>query len=211
MIGKLKGLIEEKTEDSLLLDVQGVCYLVFLSGRALQQLPGEGEAAALFIETHVREDHIHLYGFPTAEDRAWFRLLSTVQGVGAKMALAILDAFATAELSQAILAKDSKMLTRASGVGPKLAERLITELKNKVTKMAPTAGGSSFAPAAAGSGRAAGEAVPSSAIDEAVSALVNLGYGRSEAMQAVSLAHQQQGELPSVEGMIRDALKELAA
>lgn len=201
MIGKLKGRIETLDEDGLILDVGGVGYVVFLSARSAGALGGVGEAASLLIDTHVREDHIHLYGFVTAEEQQWFRLLCTVQGVGAKMALAILSAFAPAEIQQAIAAKDTKMLTRASGVGPKLAERLVTELKNKAGKIA-----GDFAPVAKGT-KSAG-AVPGNDNEAAISALVHLGYGRSEAFAAISLVHQKNPKA-SLEELIKGGLQEL--
>src|SRR5271154_6781063 len=135
MIGKLRGLIDTIDDDSVIVDAGGVGYLVFCSSRTLAALPPVGEAAQLIIETHVREDHIHLYGFPDAVERDWFRLLMTVQGVGVRMALAILSVFAPAQLAQAIAARDDKSLTRVSGVGNKLAERLTTELKDKAGKL----------------------------------------------------------------------------
>src|SRR5665213_638364 len=125
MIGKLKGRIDSIEEDSVLIDVGGVGYHVFCSSRTLAQLPAKGEAAELVTETHVREDHIHLYGFPDASEREWFRLLMTVQGVGVRMAMAILSVFSPAQLVQSIHARDTKSLTRVSGVGAKLAERLV--------------------------------------------------------------------------------------
>ena len=135
MIGKLKGRIDTTDEDSAIIDVGGVGYTVFLNTRTLSMLPGKGEAAELIIETHVREDHIHLFGFPDVAERDCFRLLVTVQGVGVKMAMAILSVFSPPQLAAAIAAKDVKSLTRVSGVGPKLAERMTTELKNKADKL----------------------------------------------------------------------------
>lgn len=202
MIGKLKGRIEQLDEDGLLLDVGGVGYVVFLSGRSAGALGGVGEAASLLIDTHVREDHIHLYGFATAEEQQWFRLLNTVQGVGAKMALAILSAFSPADIQQAIAAKDTKILTRASGVGPKLAERLVTELKNKVGKLATSA----FTVAPAKGTKAS---APNNENEAAISALVNLGYGRSEAFAAISLIRQKTPEA-TLEALIKGGLQELA-
>jgi len=216
MIGKLKGRVESIGEEETLLDVGGVCYSIFLSARSAGALPGVGEAASLLIDTHVREDHIHLYGFVTAEEQAWFRLLTTVQGVGAKMALAILSAFGAAELQQAILAKDTKLLTRANGVGPKLAERLVTELKNKAAKVVISG---SFAPVIATASPAAGKGSKSSTppapatsanpTEEAISALVNLGYGRSEAYSAIGLAAGK-SDSGALDDLIRLGLKELA-
>lgn len=204
MIGKLKGIVEHIAEDSLLLDVGGVCYLVFLSSRALQQLPPVGQAVSVFIETHVREDHIHLYGFLTANDKVWFNTLCTVQGVAAKMALAILGSFTPADLVQAISARDSKMLTRAKGVGPKLAERLVTELKNKVESI--PSGDVSFAAPSGGKG----STPPAGATtEEAVSALANLGYGRSDAFRVVTALQAEQPEI-GLNELIRHSLQRLA-
>lgn len=204
MIGKLKGRIEKLDEDGLILDVGGVGYIVFLSSRSAGALGGAGEAASLLIDTHVREDHIHLYGFATAEEQQWFRLLTTVQGVGAKMALAILSSLSPAELQQAIAAKDAKLLTRANGVGPKLGERIVTELKNKAGKIAS---GSGFTSAQLSKSK--GAPVPDNDNETAISALVNLGYGRSEAFAAVSLARQKQPEA-ALEDLIKSGLQELA-
>jgi Holliday junction DNA helicase RuvA len=208
MIGKLKGRIESLEEDGIILDVGGVGYVVYLSAKSLAALGNMGEAASLLIDTHVREDHIHLYGFVTLEEQAAFRLLCTVQGVGAKMALAILGTFHPSEIAQAIAAKDTKMLTRASGVGSKLAERIVTELKNKAVKLA----GGTFAPVAATAtptkGKAAAKPVDES--EAALSALVNLGYGRSEAFAALSLVRQKNPEFTSLEALIKGGLQELA-
>ena len=225
MIGKLKGRLEHIGEEDILLDVAGVCYVVFLSSRTLYSLPQPGEALELWIETHVREDHIHLFGFTSAAEQAWFRTLTKVQGVGAKMGLAILGSFAPAELQQAIAAKDSKILTRASGVGPKLAERLVTELKNKVANLPtgdlalPAHSGavvslaeSHSAPAkamATTTGKAASTPSTASLQEDATSALVNLGYGRSEAFSAVARAASQ-NDNAKLDDLIRLGLKELA-
>lgn len=213
MIGKLKGLVEFVGEDDIILDVNGIGYIIFLSTKSRDALPLVGEATSLLIETHVREDHIHLYGFATAEEKAWFSLLTKVQGVGAKMALAILSCFGPQELQHAIAAKDAKVLTRANGVGPKLAERLVTELKNK----APSLSISAFSPSDSTSNKSATSsativpypAASASANEEAISALVNLGYGRSEAYSAISHAstHSESTELDE---LIRLGLKELA-
>lgn len=205
MIGKLKGRIEHLDEDSIILDVGGVGYVVYLSSRTLSSIGNVGEAASLLIDTNVREDHIHLYGFATAEEQQWFRLLCTVQGVGAKMGLAILGAFSPADIQQAIAAKDTKMLTRASGVGPKLAERLVTELKNKVGKLATSA----FTIAPTATTKGAKVSAPANENDAAISALVNLGYGRSEAFAAISLVRQKNPEA-AVEDLIKGGLQELA-
>lgn len=204
MIGKLKGRVETLEDDSLLLDVGGVCYHVFCSGRTLTSLPAVGEACELIIETHVREDHIHLFGFPDATERDWFRLLMTVQGVGVKMALAILNVFSPAELVQAIAAKDTKSLQRVSGVGGKLAERLATELKSKVASM-PVSGS---APIAA---RGKSIAIPPATVsDEAISALINLGYSRAEAYNAVQKASEKSAAPEDVALVVKESLRLLA-
>jgi holliday junction DNA helicase RuvA len=205
MIGKLKGRIDSIEEDSIIIDVGGVGYHVFCGARTLAQLPGPGEAATLVIHTHVREDHIHLFGFPDVTEREWFRLLMTVQGVGVKMALAILGAFAPAALAQAIAAKDTRALTRISGVGPKLAERLATELKTKAVKL------SAGAVAMPGKGGNPAALPPASSSEDAISALVNLGYGRSEAYGAVAAASGLLGGEPSqVDHLVRESLRMLA-
>src|SRR5260221_9162024 len=131
MIGKLKGLIDSYGEDYVILDVGGVGYQVHCSGRTLQALPSPGEAAVLSIETYVREDQIKLFGFRSDVEREWFRLLQTVQGVGAKVALAVLSALPPAELANAIALRDKAAVQRTPGVGPKVAERIVIELKDK--------------------------------------------------------------------------------
>lgn len=204
MIGKLKGRIDSTDEDSVLIDVGGVGYHVFASTRTLAALPGKGEAVELIIETHVREDHIHLFGFPDAVDRDWFRLLMTVQGVGVKMALAILSVFSPAQLAAAIAAKDIKSLTRVSGVGNKLAERITTELKNKVGKLPA---GATVLPIKG----ARGAALPVPTVSEdAISALMHLGYSRAEAYNAVTLAAGAVEDETRVDSLIKESLRKLA-
>lgn len=205
MIAKLKGLVDDSGEDWVVIDVGGVGYLVFCSGRTLQRLPRLGEAAQLLIETHVREDHIHLYGFAEAGEREWFRLLLTVQGVGSKVALAILSAMSIEDLSRAIAAGDKAMLTRAQGVGPKLGARLVSELKDKAAAIA-LAPFSGAAVAGAAGGAAPLEAGP---LEDAISALVNLGYRRIEAHAAVLKASQALGEQATAAALIRAGLREL--
>ena len=176
-----------------LIDVGGVGYEVQCSGRTLATLD-DGEAVHLIIETHVREDHIHLFGFPSVVERSWFRLLTDVQRVGNRMALQILNALPPASLQQAILAKDTTAFSRISGIGPKLAERIVGELKDKALSL--PVDGSMAAPAplpVAGSAtktKAAPIPSPVAAVplEDAVSALVNLGYGRAEAYGAVAQA-----------------------
>ncbi len=205
MFARLKGILDEIGEDTAIVDVGGVGYLVHCSSRTLGGLPGRGEAVRLEIETHVREDHIHLYGFADTGERDWFRLLTTVQGVGARVALAILSVLPPDALVQAVAAQDKAAVARANGVGPKLAQRIVSELKDKVGSM-------SFVPGAAVAGDSGKGAAPESgASDDAVSALVNLGYGRSEAFSAVAKAARKDGASGDVSALIRDALKELAS
>ncbi|MFZ5792805.1 MAG: Holliday junction branch migration protein RuvA [Pseudomonadota bacterium] len=204
MIAKLSGLVDSVGTDTAVIDVGGVGYLVFASSRTLGRLPRAGEAASLLIETHVREDHIHLYGFATPAERDWFRLLTTVQGVGARLALALLGALAPDELLQAVLAQDKAALTRANGVGSKLAARIVTELKDKAGGIALGNG------MAAGLAAIAAEAEAPGPLAEAVSALVNLGYRRQEALSAVSGAARALGAKASTEALIRAGLKELS-
>ena len=131
MIGKLKGIVDSYGEDSIILDVNGVGYLVHCSARTLQSLPAPGEPVVLAIETHVREDQIRLFGFSSDVEREWFRLLQTVQGVGTRVALAVLSTLKPAELASAIAMRDKATVARTPGVGPKVAERIVTELKDK--------------------------------------------------------------------------------
>lgn len=202
MIAKLKGLVEHISEDGVVVDVAGVGYQVFASTRTLSDLPGTGQPVELLIETHVREDHIHLYGFASARERDLFRLLQTVQGVGAKVALGVLGALAADALEGAIAAQDKSVFGPVAGVGPKLAQRILTELKDKVA-------GPAFAVIGAG---AALERATSSggSFGDAVSALVNLGYRPAEAQGAVMAAANDLGGEAPVEALIKSGLKELA-
>ena len=202
MIAKLTGLLDSIGDDWAVIDVGGVGYLVFCSTPTLSQLPGTGESVSFVIETHIREDHIHLYGFLKQAEREWFRLLTTVQGVGAKVGLGILSVMAPKDLSDAILAQDKGMITRAPGVGPKLAARILTELKDKV------GGLEQFAPAAA-LAVVAQDGAARGILDDAISALVNLGYRRGEAFGAVTCAMRTMGDDAPVEDLIRAGLKEL--
>jgi Holliday junction DNA helicase RuvA len=206
MIGKLKGVIDSFGEDFVILDVHGVGYVVQCSSRTLQKLPPVGEAAALAIETQVREDAIRLFGFASDAERDWFRLLQTVQGVGAKVALAILSILAPGELASAIAMQDKAMVARASGVGQKLAARIVAELKDRAPAFA------SVDPSAA---RLAdededGARSASQAVQDAISALVNLGYGRPQAAAAVAASVKAMGENADAGALIRRGLKELA-
>jgi Holliday junction DNA helicase RuvA len=204
LIAKLTGVLDSSGTDWAIVDVAGVGYLVFCSARTLAALPGIGKAVSLSVETHVREDHIHLYGFADTADRDWFRLLTTVQGVGARVALAVQSVLSATDLMQAILVQDKTALTRASGVGPKLAGRIVAELKDKVGGIALA----SPAPALAG---AAAQVEAGGPVSDAVSALVNLGYRRAEAFGAVAHAAQALGPEAKIEALIRAGLKELSA
>jgi len=204
MIGKLKGIIDSYGEDFVILDVHGVGYVVQCSSRTLQKLPQAGEAASLSIETHVREDAIRLYGFASDGERDWFRLLQSVQGVGAKVALAILGALSPGELATALATQDKAMVGRAPGVGPKLAQRIVSELKDKAPAFA------SIDPTVM---RLAGEDEAKTApkpVQDAISALVNLGYGRPQAAAAVAASVKELGESAETPALIRRGLKELA-
>jgi Holliday junction DNA helicase RuvA len=205
MIGKLKGLIDSYGEDFVILDVNGVGYVVQCSARTLQKLPRPGEASALSIETQVREDSIRLFGFESENERDWFRLLQGVQGVGAKVALAILSILSPGDLASAIATQDKAMVARAPGVGPKLAARIVAELKDK----APAFG--AVDPLVAKlSGETEADAAPS-AVRDAISALINLGYGRPQAAAAVAASVKKLGEGAETGALIRQGLKELAA
>ncbi len=198
MIGRLKGLVDEVGGDHLIVDVGGVGYQVFATRRTLGSLPAGGEPIALHIETHVREDHIHLYGFPSAEERSWFRLLTSVQGVGSRVGMAILGVMSPGDILHALAAQDRTSLTRADGVGPKLAARILSELKDKAGDIQL---GTGTAP----------DPIPADPVsDDAISALVNLGYGRSAAFAAVAeVARRIHGE-KQLDVLIPAALKELA-
>ena len=203
MIGKLKGAVDSVEEESLILDVNGVGYLVSASARTLRALPVAGEPTELLIETHVREDAIRLYGFLTAAERDWFRLLQSVQGVGAKVALGILGALSAEALSAAIARQDKAMMARAPGVGPKLAARLVLELKDK----APALAVADFAHMESGLERAPRLA---KAAEDAVLALVGLGYAQTQAAAAVARISAKLGPQAETAALIRAGLKELA-
>ena len=204
MIAKLSGRLDSSGLDHAVIDVGGVGYLVFCSGRTLSRLGPVGSAVSVLVDTHVREDAITLYGFAESGEREWFRLLITVQGVGARVANALLSALSPDDLTRSIAAQDKTALTRADGVGPKLAGRILSELKDKV-------GGIALGPAAlAGAAVSAGASVPEGgALGDAVSALVNLGYGRTEAFGAVMAAGKELGSAAGVSALIRQALKSL--
>jgi Holliday junction DNA helicase RuvA len=204
MIGQLKGVVDHYGDDYVILDVHGVGYIVNCSGRTLQNLPRPGEAAVLAIETYVREDQIRLFGFAGAEEKEWFRLLMMVQGVGAKVALNILSVLSPAEVATAIALKDVTAISRANGVGKRLAERVVQELKDKSPAY------TSVDPAVVSlSGQIADRSVPKPLAD-AVSALVNLGYAQVRAAAAVAIAGREAGDDAPTERLIRLALKELS-
>ncbi len=203
MIGKLRGVVGGLDDEGLILDVNGVGYVVAASATTLRALPPIGEPAELLIETHVREDAIRLYGFLTASERDWFRLLQSVQGVGAKVALGILGALKPDALSIAIARQDKAMMARAPGVGAKLAARLVLELKDK----APAAGAAGFP----GSGAdAESPARLPRAAEDAILALVGLGYARAQAATAIARCAAELGEGAQTPALIRAGLKELA-
>lgn len=202
MIASLRGVVESVGTDTAVIDVGGVGYLVFCSSRTLSLLSGSGERAHLLIVTHVREDHIHLFGFTTAAEREMFGLLTSVQGVGAKVALAILSVLSAEELVQAVVAEDRTPLARASGVGPKLAGRIVAVLKDRVGDL----GMQNIMPAMT----VAGGVVSDAADETAVSALVNLGFSRAEAFGAVMRASRDLGEGAAADALIKSGLKELA-
>jgi holliday junction DNA helicase RuvA len=199
MIGKLRGAIDSIGEDFVILDVHGVGYVVHGSPRTLQELPRSGDIVSLAIETQVREDSIRLYGFLSDAERDWFRLLQTVQGVGAKLALAILGVLDVTELATAIARQDKVAISRASGVGPRLAARLAAELKDKAGTF------STFAPSIASQ-----QAQDMPAVADAIAALVGLGYSRPQAVGAVANSRAALGEDAEAAALIRQGLRELA-
>ncbi|MBB3410880.1 Holliday junction DNA helicase RuvA [Rhizobium sp. BK316] len=203
MIGKLKGTIDEIGDDYVLVDVHGVCYVAYCSSRTLSKLGSVGEACVLFIETYVREDQLKLFGFQTQLEREWFNLLQSVQGVGAKVALAVLSTLTPSELANAIALQDKTAVSRAQGVGPKVAIRIVTELKNK----APAFAGEAIN---IGLKQEIGEGVAPAPVADAVSALTNLGYSRDQAANAVAAAMKTAGEDADSAKLIRLGLRELS-
>ena len=208
MIAKLRGFVDSVYEDSCIVDVGGVGYLVSASSRTLGKLVN-GAEISLLIETVVREDSISLYGFYDAWEKEWFNTLTKVQGVGAKVCLSILSALSPAQLAQAVSAQDKNSFLRASGVGPKLAARLVTELKDKIVlipgadvSLADVSDGAAVAPQAA-------EPVENNTAEDVISALVNLGYQRLEAYHTVSKIYAENAD-KSVSELIRLSLKEFA-
>ncbi|MYZ48131.1 Holliday junction branch migration protein RuvA [Propylenella binzhouense] len=203
MIGKLKGIVDSSGSDWVILDVHGVGYQVQCSARTLRDLPQAGAAATLFVETVFREDQIRLIGFMSEAERDWYRLLVTVQGVGSKVALAVLGTLSAAEFASAIAHQDKAMIARAPGVGPKVAARICAELKDRAPAFSEAGLGLARLP------QAGAEALPLPASD-AVSALVNLGYQQAQASAAVAAAIQAAGDHADTAQLIRLGLKELA-
>lgn len=202
MIGRLKGLVDGQGTDHVILDVGGVGYVVYCSPRTLRALPRSGEAATLAIDTQMREDMIRLYGFSGDAERDWFRLLQGVQGVGSKVALAILGTLPPDELALALARGDRTAVARSPGVGPKLAARIVAELKDK--------GPASGADVLGIGGPVGASGLPGGA-DDAIAALVNLGYGRPQAAAAVADAVATLGAEAATAMLIRHGLKRLAA
>jgi len=197
MIGKLTGLVDTIAEDSIILDVAGVGYLVQCPASTLSRLE-KGAQASLMIETRLTDETIRLYGFSTAEEREWFRLLQTVQNVGARVALNVLSALSARDLERAVALSDKGVVGRAQGVGPKLATRIVTELKDKMPAM--------MLRGHAGEGAAAAVA-PRGPEADAVAALVKLGYSQTTAVEAVAGAARSLGEHAALDALIREALR----
>jgi Holliday junction DNA helicase RuvA len=204
MIGKLRGVVDSYGEDYVVLDVHGVGYQVHCPTRTLASLPAPGEAATLSIETYVREDQIKLFGFSSDVEREWFRLLQTVQGVGAKVAMAVLGTLKPSELANAIALRDKAAVVRSPGVGAKVAERIVSELKDKVPAF------TDVDPAVVHLAGALDEKRAPRPVADAVSALVNLGYGQPQAAAAIAAAARSAGEDADTATLIRQGLKELA-
>jgi holliday junction DNA helicase RuvA len=199
MIAKLAGIVDHVGADMAVIDVHGVGYLAFCSARTIRQLPPVGSPVRLLIETHVRDDHIHLYGFVDAAERDWFRRLTTVQGVGPRLAIALLSTAEPDQLALAILAQDRAALARAEGVGARLAARIVNELRDKLDGLPPLGVSADALPLR-----------PDGAAADAVSALVNLGYRPAEAFGAVAAAAELLGGDAAVDALIKGGLRQLA-
>jgi Holliday junction DNA helicase RuvA len=204
MIGKLRGVVDSYGEDYVIVDVGGVGYLVHCSARTLQALPPQGEPVTLAIETHVREDQIRLFGFLSDVERGWFRLLQGVQGVGTRVALSVLGTLKPADLASSVAMRDRAALARAPGVGPKVAERIVTELKDKAPAYA------AVDPAVVRLSGAIEERRAPQPVTDAVSALVNLGYAQPQAAAAIAAAAREAGDGADAARLIRLGLKELS-
>ena len=203
MIGKLTGIIDEIGTDFAVIDVGGVGYVVHCAARVLSNLPQPGQRATLFVETQMREDAIKLFGFTTSEEREWFRLMQTVQGVGAKVALSILSTLTISDLARAVAFEDKAAVGRAQGVGPKLAARITAELKDKAASIS--------APLHIAKGEVVALSRPAGAAAEAVSALVNLGYSQAQASQAIATVVAREGKELPLQAMIREGLRALSS
>ncbi len=203
MIGKLKGIVDSYGDDWVIVDVGGVGYIVTCSTRTLSALGRPGEPAVVYVETVMREDAIRLYGFSSEAEKEWFRLLQSVQGVGSRVALAILGTLSTADLGNAVAMQDKAMVARAPGVGPKVAGRIVSELRDKT----PLVGGDMDFAKVSGELAEGRAATPTR---DAVSALVNLGYGQAQAGAAIAAAMKDAGEDATAEKLIRLGLKELS-
>ncbi len=208
MIGKLKGLVDSYGPDWVIVDVHGVGYVVSCSSQTLQALPPAGEAVTIAIETFVRETEIRLFGFSTDVEREWFRLLLTVQGVGTRVALAVLGTLKASDLATAVATGDKAMVARAPGVGPKVAGRICAELKDKAPALSGMIG---IDPAVAQLQAEIGEQVAPQPAADAVSALVNLGYGQAQASAAVATAMRDSDNDSDTAALIRAGLKVLAS
>ena len=206
MIGRLRGRIEAQGEDWVILDVGGVGYEVYCSSRVLGWLAAQDGEVQIAIEMHVREDQIRLFGFQTETERQWFRLLQSVQGVGARVALSILGTMTPQDVANAIALQDKAAMSRAPHVGPKLAQRIVAELKDK----APVLSLAALTPGKSPSDKATVASPASPANAEAISALVNLGYQPIQASVAIAAAARDLGADASTEALIRRGLKELA-
>lgn len=210
MIAKLTGLVDQKGAGDVILDVNGVGYLVQASAKTLDSVPAQGEAVSLLIETQVREDAITLFGFAGSLERDMFRLLTSVQGVGAKVGLAILSVLDPPALQTAIAAQDKGMVAQANGVGPKLAGRIVNELKDKVATVLTTQALSASASASTSGSTGASQPADSGVIEDAVAGLVALGYRPGDAHGAAARALTDQGDSATVQSLITASLKELS-
>lgn len=213
MIAKLTGTIDKILDNAFIIDVNGVGYLVYASSTTLRKIGGKGANVSIMIETHVREDHIHLYGFADAQEKEWFQILCTVQGVGTKVALAILSINEPSDLIMSIAAGDKAVVQQADGVGPKLATRIITELKEKAAKMSlggPSPSGAQGGAALGNGGDVSAQIGGHGMAQDAVSALVNLGYGQTEAFKAIREILSNDNAPSDVGTLIREGLKALS-
>jgi Holliday junction DNA helicase RuvA len=203
MIGKLKGIVDETADDYVLVDVNGVCYVVHCSERTIANAGKVGDQVTLFIETYVREDQLKLFGFASAFERDWFLLLQSVQGIGAKLALALLSKLSPGQLANAIALQDKSLLSKTPGVGPKAAERIVLELKNKLPKNLSDQGDAAVY-------QDLGGAKALAPVAEAISGLTNLGYSRDQAASAVSAVMKEAGEGVDTTKLIRLGLRHLS-